>query len=293
MDEVKKRLEKKQKKKKAAPMLDEIDSSLQNYYDNMEKPSLKHTLPYRLTRWLFNLALAMPSIVKSALQKKEPVVVVEEEEDEELVQQRMIEERRRKQQELQKTLNPTQIKKSDISAVNYTNDANIQGDVKPDTNSTSSSKSKEWSDKEKADLIKAIVKFPSGTANRWVKIAEVCGRTANDCIQMEKSIRTNLTSKTNTQMNVNASTVFKNPSSVVIAEEPTKRFEEEDGGESGAAVSWSQEQQKLLEKALKEVGKDVPNRWDKIAECVPDKTKVDSLFLSFNQEFIISSNLKE
>ena len=57
---------------------------------------------------------------------------------------------------------------------------------------------------------------------------------------------------------------------VNITEEPTKR-EDETSGED----PWSQDQQKCLEKALKETGKDVPNRWDRIAEQVPNKSKVE------------------
>lgn len=36
---------------------------------------------------------------------------------------------------------------------------------------------------------------------------------------------------------------------------------------------WTQNQQKLLEMALKQFSKTTPERWDKIANCVPDKTK--------------------
>ena len=37
---------------------------------------------------------------------------------------------------------------------------------------------------------------------------------------------------------------------------------------------WSQNQQKLLELGLKKYGKDVPDRWDKIADDVTGKDKV-------------------
>lgn len=57
---------------------------------------------------------------------------------------------------------------------------------------------------------------------------------------------------------------------VNITEEPTKREDENGNSEE----LWSQDQQKCLEKALKETGKDVPNRWDRIAEQVPNKSKV-------------------
>lgn len=55
---------------------------------------------------------------------------------------------------------------------------------------------------------------------------------------------------------------------VNITEEPTTRFPEDQ------EELWSQEQQRCLEKALKEITKEIPNRWDRIAEQVPNKTKV-------------------
>lgn len=61
---------------------------------------------------------------------------------------------------------------------------------------------------------------------------------------------------------------------VNITEEPTTRFPEDDTELTRIGDSWSQEQQKCLEKALKEIGKDIPNRWDRIAEQVPNKNKV-------------------
>lgn len=53
-------------------------------------------------------------------------------------------------------------------------------------------------------------------------------------------------------------------------EEPTisTKYDEE------KSEVWSQEQQALLEKALKEFNKDTLNRWDRISDFVPNKTKV-------------------
>lgn len=61
---------------------------------------------------------------------------------------------------------------------------------------------------------------------------------------------------------------------VNIIEEPTIRFTDAKNEDV-----WSQDQQKYLEKALKEISKETVNRWDRIAEKVPDKTKVLNFFL--------------
>ena len=288
MGEVKKRLEKKQKKKKTAPALDEIDTHLQKYYDSLESPTLKHTLPYRFAVWLLFVAVNTPNIVKTLwtlTSKKKPIEASEEtesEEEEERLQREAEERRRVKSAKNVADLNPKKIEKSDIStAVNYLPEKKTNEN---DAAKTSTSKNKEWSDKEKSDLIKAIAKFPAGTVNRWNRIAEMLERPVNECIQMEKSIKTNLTSALNTQLNA-ASWSNVQTKAVNVGDDPTisDKFvaeitNSESIGEKGSSSTvWSQEQQKLFEKALKEIGKDVPNRWDRIAESVPGKSKNDCI----------------
>ena len=39
---------------------------------------------------------------------------------------------------------------------------------------------KEWTDDEVSFLSKAVAKFPSGTQNRWEKIAEMTGRSVSE-----------------------------------------------------------------------------------------------------------------
>jgi hypothetical protein len=88
---------------------------------------------------------------------------------------------------------------------------------------------------------------------------------------MEKQMRSNLNSNTN----LNAATWNTKPNNVVLntKEEPTittRLVETEEKTDV-----WTQEQQALLEKALKEINKDTPNRWERIAEVVSNKTKVN------------------
>lgn len=37
---------------------------------------------------------------------------------------------------------------------------------------------------------------------------------------------------------------------------------------------WTQVEQKQLEVAIRSIGKGTPERWDRIAECIPSKSKV-------------------
>lgn len=131
-------------------------------------------------------------------------------------------------------------------------------------------------------VLQAIVKFPAGTANRWTKIAEFVGRSSNDCIQMERQMKTSITTANHSNLNSSSwtgETATNKPKRTVnISEEPTTRFESEE-------AAWSQEQQKCLENALKEIPKDAANRWDLIAEKVPNKTKV-TLSLYYSTLFV-------
>lgn len=42
-------------------------------------------------------------------------------------------------------------------------------------------------------------------------------------------------------------------------------------------MAWSPEEQRLLEQALKTYPVSTPDRWDRIAECVPNRTKKDCM----------------
>lgn len=70
MGEVKKKLEKKQKKKNyKGSELEDVDNELQSYYDSMKKPSLKDILPYRLFWWSLGVLGGLPKFVMARLKK--------------------------------------------------------------------------------------------------------------------------------------------------------------------------------------------------------------------------------
>ena len=156
MDEVKKRLEKKQKKKKASEKLDRMDEHLQDCFSSLETPTMKDTLPYRFSVWLFNQAIGLPGIVLARLTKNKENEIDEDDELNAQIQAGKDYQKKKAQiSKLHKELNPTKIEKSDIAApvITYnqtkasSSNENLQEEQKPDTN-------KEWTDKQKQDLIK-------------------------------------------------------------------------------------------------------------------------------------------
>lgn len=155
MDEVKKRLEKKQKKKRASEKLDKMDEHLQDCFSSLETPTMKDTLPYRISVWLFNQAIGLPGVILARLTKKKEEIDEDEELNAQIQSGKEYQKKKAQISKLHKELNPTKIEKSDIAApvITYnqtkssSSNENIHEEQKPDT-------SKEWTDKQKQDLIK-------------------------------------------------------------------------------------------------------------------------------------------
>ncbi|MGH0158553.1 UNVERIFIED_CONTAM: hypothetical protein FKN15_036013 [Acipenser sinensis] len=64
--------------------------------------------------------------------------------------------------------------------------------------------------------------------------------------------------------------------SKVLDDDSSEEKKGKDGGEPVEEV-WTQNQQKLLELALQQYPKGTAERWDKIAKCVPGKSKEESM----------------
>ena len=71
LSDVKKKLEKKQKKRNyKGSDLDDFDSELQSYYDTMKSPELRDTLPYRFVCWSVRQVIGLPSLIKEKMSKR-------------------------------------------------------------------------------------------------------------------------------------------------------------------------------------------------------------------------------
>ena len=115
---------------------------------------------------------------------------------------------------------------------------------------------KPWKDDELHILINAVGRFPGGTMNRWEKIQRAVGkhRTVDEIIAKVKDLQ-----KSNRKANKKKNKSKQNS--------PQKKDEDDPS-------NWSKEQQSALENALRAV-RTVPaqEKWDKVAEMVPGKTK--------------------
>jgi DnaJ family protein C protein 1 len=286
--EVRKRLDKKQKKKKTSSELDEIDAALQQCYDTMPQPALKSTLPCRLGIWLFYLMLDSPSLIKSVLTRFKSNRKIAEREDitNDINNNSNFtnnsdnkrERDKQQQQQLHKSLNPTSCENAQITPVILSQTSSTSPVTLDESTTTKvNNKSKEWSDKEKADLIKAVTKYPPGASNRWQRIGDlVATRTAADCIAMEKSMKTNF-SPSNFS-NLNAASWNQSSDIDFVKDAPTLAYATiEPVMLEEKRAAWTQEQQALFEKGLKQFGKETVNRWERISELVSGKNKEECI----------------
>lgn len=285
MSDVKKKLEKKQKKKNyRGSELDEIDNELQAYYDKMETPKLTDTLPYRFTCWSIEKIFSLPMLMKEKIFSSEKNVDIEEEVVEDTVVGQSGKRRNRNKENTEHLkLNPENISKSNIKITA----TESKTDSKPEDSVKQVNKN-EWTDNEKNNLIKAINKCPAGTPNRWNKIGEMLNRSPADCINMDKQMKTNFSANNH----LNASTGWTDTKTVLNRKEepvPSVKLDENSNIDETKKDAWSQIQQIKFEEALKSVSKDVTNRWEKIAELVPEKTKEDCI----NRFKSLCTNLKK
>ncbi|KAM4749534.1 dnaJ homolog subfamily C member 2 [Rhinophrynus dorsalis] len=147
-----------------------------------------------------------------------------------------------------------------------------------------SSGSKSWSEDDLQLLIKAVNLFPAGTNARWEVIANYMNlhsisgvkRTAKDVINKAKSLQ-KLDPQQKDDINKKAFDKFKKEHKVVPQTVdnaiPSERFE----APGADSTPWTTEEQKLLEQALKTYPVNTPERWEKIAEAVPGRSKKDCM----------------
>ena len=153
-----------------------------------------------------------------------------------------------------------------------------------------SSSSKPWASEELAHLIKAVNLFPAGTSNRWEVVASFinqhskeASRSAKETLAKAKEMqqgdyhKSSLKEEVNKKAYENLEKQKKREVKVDDAEASTRT--ETAAEAQGLNVSpWSSEEQKLLEQALKTYPASLgAERWERIAECIPDRSKKDCM----------------
>lgn len=123
-----------------------------------------------------------------------------------------------------------------------------------------------WTDDDIAELTRLVKKFPPGTASRWEKVANLMGRSVAEVTHMAKKVKEDGYKVVTSGGNLTAT-----------EQEPLKlgKVKTRASAAPSSEAEWNQVQQKALEAALTKYPKGGnADRWDKIAKCVPGKSKV-------------------
>jgi len=122
-----------------------------------------------------------------------------------------------------------------------------------------------WTDDDIAELVRLVKKFPPGTACRWEKVANIMGRSVAEVTHMAKKVKED-----------GYRVVTSGGNFTATEQEPLKLGKVKTrAAVPSSEAEWSQVQQKALESALTKYPKGGnADRWDKIAKCVPGKSKV-------------------
>jgi len=153
----------------------------------------------------------------------------------------------------------------------------------------------EWSTDELQLLIKSVNLFPAGTANRWDVCAEFINqhnaegsavRLPKEVLAKAKEMQSGNFATSSLKDEVNKM-AYENSQKSVKKEVLEKCAKESEAGsqrhESPAEqaglnnTTWSPEEQKLLEQALKTFPASTPERWERISEAVPNRSKKDCM----------------
>ncbi|XP_041458839.1 dnaJ homolog subfamily C member 2-like [Lytechinus variegatus] len=147
---------------------------------------------------------------------------------------------------------------------------------------------KAWSEADTALLIKAANIFPPGTSSRYEVIANYINnhstsginRVAKDIISKTKNLQ-RLDGGMKQAANEKAFEKFQQATGNKMKKsdeaQPSEKFEAGDGAGAEGPKPWTTDEQKRLEQALKTFPASATDRWDKIAEAVPTRTKKECM----------------
>lgn len=308
-EELMPRLRKKKQKIRRKGQADALPNE-EDIANNLEKPKFQDILPIAIARGLYFLVKFLPSYIKekkeeSERQKEELQLLAEEEERNEELRQTEL-----KRREEQKALRKQRAKAKREEMLQY-----VETSVKEEGNFYSPFESggsieeledmydssdgerkpkqkKSWTSNNEAQLIKLMSKYPVGSSQRWHKIADEMDIDVSEVIKRAKQMKGNIgTEDTSKRQKMIGSDkvkcdTFKNMATVRHPENQS------DCSKDDSSDLWTSDQQKLFEMALRQFPKGTPERWDKVAKCVPSKSKEECVLRYKELAQMVSSKQK-
>ncbi|KAK9873592.1 hypothetical protein WA026_023149 [Henosepilachna vigintioctopunctata] len=246
-----KKFEFEQTRKKKSKKMDRVEII------EIEKPSIFNTLPIQIPRLLWFFILSLPNIL-SALKFMLTHQI------QETIKKPVIE-------EVQPEVPRVKTVRKRNKGFAIPEGPNFETTYNPKTSLNSSADTPVvsgglWTDDDLSELIKLVKKYPGGSSNRWEIIAESLGRSIPEVTYMAAKVKENGYRLPDDEKVIEPVAVkLKTRKEAILSDE------------SKEVQNWSQEQQKALEEALSKYPKGCNDRWDRIAEHVPDKSKEDCM----------------
>ncbi|CAH2086057.1 unnamed protein product [Euphydryas editha] len=242
-----------------------FDTGIAEILDMLPKPSIKDTLPFQIPRGIWWTITAIPLAISELKRRR-----LEEKEKNRRKKKMEEEERLRAEREVEQVSTARRRRAFVPPARDCLLDPGAEPEeaapvpvpVKPSPPVISGGL---WTDDDLAELVRLVKKYPPGAAERWERIAEAMSRSVPEVTHMAAKLKENC---------------YKLPGQDTVEEAPqeppkkvkTRKAEETSGG------NWTQTQQKALEAALAKSPKGSSgDRWQKIANAVPGKTKEECM----------------
>lgn len=254
-----------------------FDAGLAEILDQLPKPSIRDTLPFQIPRAIWWCITAIPRAIAEYKRRMK-----EKEEEDKRQKKREVEERARAEREAAaaeaRAATAGVRKRRGFVPPARDADADADGECLLDSADEPDAAQVKvvvksppvitgglWTDDDLAELVRLVKKHPGGTAERWERIAEAMGRSVPEVTHMAAKLKDNC---------------YKVPGQEepehALAEAPKKVKTRK--AEEVSAGNWSQSQQKALESALAKHPKGgAGDRWQKIANSVPGKTKEECM----------------
>ncbi|XP_076057448.1 uncharacterized protein F54F2.9 [Oratosquilla oratoria] len=252
--------------------------------NNIPRPSLKNILPIQIVRLVVFLVTAGPGLFRAYLDaaKKEKERLKREKELEEEEERRLKEEEERKKEK--------KAQRSSRKRVINLPDFSDGGCILDPVEGPEGEKQKPrpptpppvvtggpWTDEDFSELARLMAKFPGGTSDRWERIAQQMGRTVFEVTKMSNKVKASLVTRPTVEPTAEIVPEIKVKQKTKGGKLTQMEGEGSNLEDKGADHLWSAVQQKALEKALVQHPKGTDQRWDKIARCVPEKTKEECM----------------
>ncbi|CAK1545091.1 unnamed protein product [Leptosia nina] len=250
-----------------------FESGLAEILEQLPKPSIKDTLPFQIPRAIWWSITAIPCAIAAYKERRQQELEEEKRQKKREEEERAREAREAAAAESRAASGPVRRRRGFVPperdcmldpADEPEQDENIKETKAPAQPIISGGL---WTDDDLAELVRLVKKYPPGAPERWERIADSMCRSVPEVTHMAAKLKENC---------------YKLPAQETTEPppEPPKKVKtrKTDDISPNSASNWSQSQQKALESALAKHPKGgAGDRWQKIANNVPGKTKEECM----------------